>query len=266
MGNEEKYKKVKVTINLLWANIFAIIDCFRPLLPVVFLLLPLFAQAQIKYLQNVKDVPQHPRILLLAGEERQIKSNIAADPMWNKIHQSIIEECNKLITVPVSERILTGRRLLSVSREALRRIFYLSYAYRMTGQTNYAERAEREMLAVSAFSDWNPSHFLDVAEMTMAAAIGYDWLFDKLSPASREIIKSAILSKGIDPSLNSRYNGWLQGNNNWNQVCNGGMTYGALAVFENMPEFFTIPIKISFLENETGFKEKLLSLLLHNDA
>ena len=39
-----------------------------------------------------------------------------------------------------------------------------------------------------------------------------------------------------------------------------------LQIFENMPEFFTIPIKISFLENETGFKEKLLSLLLHNDA
>jgi tetraacyldisaccharide 4'-kinase len=34
-----------------------------------------------------------------------------------------------------------------------------------------------------------------------------------------------------------------------------------LQAFENMPKYFTIPIEIVFLENETGFKEKLLSLL-----
>ena len=39
-----------------------------------------------------------------------------------------------------------------------------------------------------------------------------------------------------------------------------------LQVFENMPEYFTIPIEITFLENETGFKEKLLSLLKIDDA
>jgi len=39
-----------------------------------------------------------------------------------------------------------------------------------------------------------------------------------------------------------------------------------LQAFENMPEFHTIPIKITFLENETGFKEKLLSLLHSKNA
>jgi tetraacyldisaccharide 4'-kinase len=34
-----------------------------------------------------------------------------------------------------------------------------------------------------------------------------------------------------------------------------------LQAFENMPEYYTIPIEIAFLENEAGFKEKLLSLL-----
>jgi hypothetical protein len=37
------------------------------------------------------------------------------------------------------------------------------------------------MLAAAAFSDWNPSHFLDVAEMTAALAIGYDWLYEEVS-------------------------------------------------------------------------------------
>ena len=34
-----------------------------------------------------------------------------------------------------------------------------------------------------------------------------------------------------------------------------------LQSFDNMPEFHTTPIEMVFLENETGFKEKLLSLL-----
>jgi hypothetical protein len=43
----------------------------------------------------------------------------------------------------------------------------------MTNDERYAQRAEREMLAVSHFSDWNPSHFLDVGEMVMALSIAY---------------------------------------------------------------------------------------------
>ena len=197
-----------------------------------------FVEALSRYqaLLKEKDIGPHPRILMSIGEERQIKANIAADPAWNKMHQSIIDECGNIIPLPVSERTVTGRRLLAVSNEALRRIFYLSYAYRMTGQSEYAERAEKEMLAVSAFNDWNPSHFLDVAEMTMAVAIGYDWLYDQLSPTSREFIKSAILKNGISPSFNSHNNFWLRFNNNWNQVCNAGMSFGALAIFEDMPE------------------------------
>ena len=210
---------------------------WRILLPLLLFMTPFFMQAQWKNLPGETIIPPHPRILMFTADEPQIKANMAADPVWKGIHQSILETCDKLIAAPVSERIVTGRRLLDVSREALRRIFYLSYAYRMTGQDKYATKAEQEMLAISAFSDWNPSHFLDVAEMTMAMAIGYDWLFNKLSAASRETIKTAILQKGLDPSLNSRYNGWLQGSSNWNQVCNGGMMYGALAIFEDMPEF-----------------------------
>ncbi len=53
--------------------------------------------------------------------------------------------------------------MLAVSREALTRIYFLSYAWRMTGDDRYARRAEREMLNVCAFPDWNSSHFLDVS-------------------------------------------------------------------------------------------------------
>ena len=95
-----------------------------------------------------------------------------------------------LNTAPV-ERIKIGKRLLDKSRECLRRVFMLSYAYRTTGEEKYIARAEKELLAVAAFEDWNPTHFLDVAEMTMAVAIGYDWLFDKLSMQTRARLREA---------------------------------------------------------------------------
>ena len=193
-----------------------------------------FAQQSIS-VKTITD-KQHPRILLLSGEERQIEQSIANSPVWAKMHQTILTECDRMIGLPPIERIQIGRRLLDKSREALRRIFQLSYAYRMTGQEKYFTRCEKEMLAISNFSDWNPSHFLDVAEMTMAVAIGYDWLYPKLSEQSRKTIREAIVTKGLNQSLDSKYNSWLKVVNNWNQVCNAGMTYGALAVAEDYPE------------------------------
>jgi hypothetical protein len=177
----------------------------------------------------------HPRILLLEGEEQQIKDLIAADETWKKMHNAILEECNKILSKPELERVMVGRRLLSTSRELLRRVFFLAYGHRMTGDSRFLNKAEKEMLAVSRFSDWNPSHFLDVAEMTMGVAIGYDWLFASLTETSRKEIKNAILDKGINPSKDSKNNSWLKSSNNWNQVCNAGMTFGALAIQEDEP-------------------------------
>jgi hypothetical protein len=181
-------------------------------------------------------LPDHPRIMLLEGEEEIIQQSIAGNSIWQKVHEAILAESDNIIDEPVLERDMVGRRLLGTSREALRRVFYLSYSYRMTGEDKYADRAEKEMLAAANFSDWNPSHFLDVGEMTMALAIGYDWLFDQLSPESREIIRDAILVKGLEPSFDSDYNWFLEARHNWNQVCNAGMTYGALAIYDHYPD------------------------------
>lgn len=191
------------------------------------------ASAQDKTQSNLLAVPNHPRILLLEGEEAAIKMNITSDVTWKATHQFILDESDKLLTKAPVERVLTGRRLLDKSREALGRIFYLSYSYRLTSDVKYLKRAENELLAISAFEDWNPSHFLDVAEMTMAAAIGYDWLFKGLSAESKKIIRDAIINKGLNPSLESANNSWVKATHNWNQVCNAGMTFGALAIYED---------------------------------
>jgi transposase InsO family protein len=42
-------------------------------------------------------------------------------------------------------------------------------------------------------------------------------LYDNLSPASRAAIKEAILKKGLEPSMDPKYNSWLKAEHNWNQ-------------------------------------------------
>jgi hypothetical protein len=146
------------------------------------------------------------------------------------MHEAIVKASDDILDKPVLERKLEGVRLLDVSREALRRIFYLSYTYRISGDKKYAQRAEKELLAVSAFSDWQPPHFLGVAEMAMGVSIGYDWLYDFLSPESRTIIENALLTKAIEPSLDPKYADRFNNPTNWSQVCNAGMVYAAMAM------------------------------------
>lgn len=186
--------------------------------------------------QEKFDIADHPRLLLKAGEEAQIAEMIGRDASMRRVHRAIVAESDKVLDLPPVERVVKGRRLLHTSREALRRIFWLSYSYRMTGNDAYADRAIAEMLAVSAFADWNPSHFLDVGEMVMAVAIGYDWLYDHMTGAERRTVSQAIYEKGFVPADNEDYAGFYNLDNNWNQVCCGGLLYGALATYEDRPE------------------------------
>jgi hypothetical protein len=88
--------------------------------------------AQERKLPQTFTLPKHPRILLLNNEEAAIQAAVTSNPVWKKMHAAILKECDEMIGLLPLERIQIGRRLLSVSRECIRRVFYLSYAYRMT--------------------------------------------------------------------------------------------------------------------------------------
>jgi hypothetical protein len=175
-----------------------------------------------------RPTPPHPRLLMTDKQVTRIRAELKSQADTQAFYKAMLAKADDILGQPPVKRVKTGRRLLSVSRRCLDRVIHLSAAYRFTRQRSYLQRAEKEMLAAAAFSDWNPSHFLDVAEMTAALAIGYDWLYEELSKESRLSIRRAILEKGLEPSLKNT--GWVRGQNNWNQVCNGGITLGALAI------------------------------------
>ena len=179
-------------------------------------------------------ITPHPRLLLTQGGEEAVKKSIATFPSLLKVHKRILEESDEILIQQMAERVMEGKRLLSVSRLVLKRIFYLSYAYRMTKEEKYAYRATQEMLSVSRFPDWNPSHFLDVGEMVLALSIGYDWLYEYLESETRSIVRDAIVEKGLDAAAPDEW--FYRAASNWNSVCNAGLLYGALAIFEDVPD------------------------------
>lgn len=73
-------------------------------------------------------IAPHPRLLLPAGGEEAIRKAIAEYPPLATVHQRIMELCDRTLTEPPVERIKEGKRLLAISRIALKRIYYLSYA------------------------------------------------------------------------------------------------------------------------------------------
>jgi hypothetical protein len=120
------------------------------LLFAAFLLLARLATAQTDYLASIKNLPDHLRILLLKNEEAAIIRAVGTDKTRAGVQQAILTESGAITKLPLSECIKTSRLLLSVSREALRRVFFLACAWRMTKQDAYLKRVENELLAVSA--------------------------------------------------------------------------------------------------------------------
>ena len=132
----------------------------------------------------------------------EIKKLIQEDKLAQQIWESNLKFAQELLNKkPLVYNKPDGRRLLRVSRAALERIRSLSLNYLILGEKKYAERAWQELSSVASFSDWNPSHFLDCAEMTHAVALGYDWLFNFWSAEQKKILQDAILQKGLNPAL-----------------------------------------------------------------
>ena len=188
-----------------------------------------------------------PRIILTPSIERELKRKIKSDPVVGNYYQAMKLNAETILTRPLLERNLTGRRLLSVSREMLYRMNVLGMVYLMENESKYLDRINEELIAVCNFTDWNPSHYLDVAEMAMAVAIAVDWTGRDLPRSTVDLAMNALIEKGINPSWPASGNtpGWVNGTNNWNQVCNGGMIAAAIAIAEKDRELAALTISRS---------------------
>jgi len=181
---------------------------------------------------------EHPRLMLTNERIAELKKLQSTDPVLDKYIKAVIASANSIVTRAPLTRTLIGPRLLDVSRELLNRTSHLALAYHFSGDKKYVESAVANMRTVCEFSDWNPSHFLDVAEMSNGVAIGYDWLYPFLSEADRTFIRNGLKTKGLDEYKKIYETAWwAKGDNNWNQVCNGALIVASLAIAETDPKY-----------------------------
>jgi len=189
-------------------------------------------------------IPSHPRLLFSESEEIKIKELRANDELVGDLFELLREKADLLLSEPLIEYSLRDvnytQDILMISREHVYRIFTLSLAYRLLGDQKYGRKAEENLVNVCNYPNWNPRHYLDVAEMTTAVAVGYDWLHDFLSEETKALIVKSIKEKALVHAVREYETGdmssWAKRETNWNVVCNTGMILGALAIAEEDPK------------------------------
>lgn len=178
---------------------------------------------------------EHPRLLLNDEDLERLRVTIHDVPQAHHLYTELAKEADRLVSQPPLEYKPLSSRTSLTAHHACDRIYTLALMYRLDRKRPYLDRAARELRAIAAFRDWNPSRFLDTAEITHAMAIGYDWLYGALSPDDRQVVRDAIFQKGLDPAIPiyERQLNWTTNHYYWNPVCNGGLTIAALAVAED---------------------------------
>lgn len=183
--------------------------------------------------------PGHPRLIISASMLERLRRKLAEDKDAAALLNNLKEKGDAMLTeAPVAQEKSAENNMLEISRLAQKRIVTLAGLYLIEGNQAYLKRAKEEMKAIATMSDWNADHFLDVAEMTTALALGYDWLYDSLTKEEEKQFRTAILELGLKQGLKqyTEHKWWTFSAFNWNIVCNGGLIVGALAIGDKHPD------------------------------
>ena len=186
---------------------------------------------------------QLPRLVLNDEIERNLRKKFQTDPLTQNIYQAIKRHAEAvlkkdIITLDVPDNPLSQKNQLGISREFLFRMNMLAMVYRIEKDRKILQRINEEVLAACNFATWNPRHFLDVGEMSLAIALALDWTARDLPQPTIALAKKSLIEKGIKTSWpeDGSTPGWVNSTNNWNQVCNAGMIAASIAVAEIDPE------------------------------
>lgn len=173
-----------------------------------------------------------PKLFLTPEIEKVLKRKLKSDPLAQSYYNYLLAKRDTILTKPLLKRELEGFRLLFVSREMLERMTILCMVYRIDKNQEILNRINNELIAVCNFDDWNPQHFLDIAEMSLAVSLAIDWVGKWLPYETVILAKTSLIEKGIKPGFNEGGERmvWINGTNNWNSVCHGGMIAASLTI------------------------------------
>ncbi|UKS28761.1 Ig-like domain-containing protein [Paenibacillus sp. HWE-109] len=183
---------------------------------------------------------QHPRLMANADDFARMRDMLTTNP--DPTAQEWFAKIQAAADVYVNSTPLLdykvyqpGNSILPVAQDLLKRIQTLGLTYQLTGQTQYATRAISELEHMENYPNWSgDSNFLSISEMAHTAAIGYDWLYQAMTPAQRTALRQNMMTKIMLPAKKAYIDGtsdwWTRSPSNWNLVVNGGLVTAALAI------------------------------------
>jgi len=185
---------------------------------------------------------QGQRLLVSDARLADLPQQILDDEVSSELAASVIAIADAAMTAATVKFVKDdGAEILQVSRTVLQRVQNLLLASELTGDRKYADRLWRDLAAAAAFPSWNPDHFLDTAEMAFAFALALDWGSEYWTSSQRTTLTTAIVAKGLTPSLPVYTAGdtpgpylyignWTKRADNVNVVVNSAMAMAAMAV------------------------------------
>ncbi len=174
---------------------------------------------------------EHPRLLLTKERIAELKKQAETDTLLASYIKSIIKQADDLLAKPEAKK----------HREALSRELLFGMAYHLTGNKKYYPPVLKDLLNICEKPDWEWIHFLDPSESSITVGIGYDWFYDCFPDSTKKYLRTRLINNGLIPGLaayaGAPYGWFTYVRHNWNQVCNSGLTIGALAIAETDPEY-----------------------------
>lgn len=207
-----------------------------------------------------KIAPSHPYILAKQTDWDKIKIVSTTDAKAIVVRTKMLAVADAIIPLPPQEyKFQDDKRILDAAQMVKDRVYKLGASYQLTGDAKYAKRAYEEMASAAAWPDWNPKHFLDTAEVTNGLGVGYDWIYSYMTTAQKTTIRDAIISKGLQPGLDNytsyKTSSFPKDESNWNNVCNGGMIVGALAIAKENKAVAEQVLQAALPSSLNGFKQ-----------
>jgi hypothetical protein len=196
-----------------------------------------------------KTAAGHPRIIANRDDFARIRQALSQqDPYVRAAIESLKKSAENYLKAPLAPYQLDDANLrLTAGHSTQEAIAVLSFLYQVTGHRPYADKVKEHLLHYAGFQDWNDAkHFLDTGIMSYSVALGYDWTYDNLSASERDSISRALMDKGmrryLERATPSAF--WYQSQNNWNPICNGGVSLAAMAVMDKSSEARTLALEV----------------------
>ena len=199
-------------------------DQFAKMYPLtVFLLswLMLGATAAIDF----ANLPSHPRLMFTQERVDAVIAMNRSDLYYREIISALEETADAAVIEPLALSSAT-----SWSSAIRMQVGAVAGMFRITKNETYSSWVVNSLLLLTNLSDWEPTNFLTTADIAMTVSIGYDWVYEILTPNQREMMELAIANLAFAPALNSSINSWSKHTNNWAQVTHGALIMAALSI------------------------------------